>query len=91
MLHKPAVLVPLPRSSSRGDQQRNARLFADAGAAAVLDGEEATPERLCAEVRRLLTDRRELERMARAAAGFDAAGSADRIASVIMDEVEWTS
>ena len=91
MLHKPAVLIPLPRSSSRGDQQRNARLFAEKGAAVVLDGEEATPERLCGEVRRLLSDGRELERMAHAAAGFDAAGAADRIASVIMDEVEWTS
>jgi UDP-N-acetylglucosamine--N-acetylmuramyl-(pentapeptide) pyrophosphoryl-undecaprenol N-acetylglucosamine transferase len=91
---KPAVLIPLPRSSSRGDQERNAHIFADRGAAAVLSGEEATAEALYREVMRLLDSPAEREAMGRAAAGFDAAGAADRIARMIDDVVEgrgWTS
>lgn len=91
---KPAVLIPLPRSGSRGDQLRNARMFADRGAAIVLADEDATPGRLRGEIRRLLDDPAARRRMGTAAAGFDAAGAADRIARMIEDVVEgrgWTS
>ncbi|MFP4372937.1 MAG: undecaprenyldiphospho-muramoylpentapeptide beta-N-acetylglucosaminyltransferase [Spirochaetaceae bacterium] len=91
---KPAVLIPLPRSGSRGDQLRNARMFADRGAAVVLADDDARPERLLGEIRRLLDDPAARRRMGAAAAGFDAAGAADRIARMIEDVVEgrgWTS
>jgi UDP-N-acetylglucosamine--N-acetylmuramyl-(pentapeptide) pyrophosphoryl-undecaprenol N-acetylglucosamine transferase len=91
---KPAVLIPLPRASSRGDQERNARIFAERGAAAVLSGDEVTADALLGEVLRLLDSPAERERMGRAAAGFDAGGAADRIARMIDDVVEgrgWTS
>jgi UDP-N-acetylglucosamine--N-acetylmuramyl-(pentapeptide) pyrophosphoryl-undecaprenol N-acetylglucosamine transferase len=91
---KPAVLIPLPRSGSRGDQLRNARIFAERGAAVVLADEDATPERLREEILRLLDDDAARRRMGAAAAGFDAAGAADKIAGMIDDVVEgrgWTS
>lgn len=90
----PAVLIPLPRSSSRGDQERNARIFAERGAAVVLEGEQATAKRLLGEIEGLLDDPARRRRMGEAAAGFDAAGAADRIARMIDDVVEggrWTS
>ena len=91
---KPAVLIPLPRAGSRGDQLRNARIFADRGAAVVLADEDATPERLRQEILRLLDDDAARRRMGAAAAGFDAAGAADKIAAMIDDVVGgrgWTS
>jgi len=49
----PMILIPLAGSGSRGDQVENARLLADSGAAVSLDGNEANPARLLAEVLRL--------------------------------------
>ena len=60
----PAVLIPLGLESSRGDQLRNAELFAERGAAEVLDGKEVTSEKLVQQVRRLLKDDAARERMA---------------------------
>jgi len=45
-LHLPALLVPLPLESSRGDQILNAQYFKNKGYAMVLPQEEITPERL---------------------------------------------
>jgi UDP-N-acetylglucosamine:LPS N-acetylglucosamine transferase len=52
--------------SSRGDQLRNARLFAERGAAEVLEETEADPQGLLRAVRRLLTDEQRRRSMARA-------------------------
>lgn len=46
ILGKPAVLVPLASGAGRGDQVKNARLFAEQGAAITLEGEDATAEKL---------------------------------------------
>jgi len=56
-LHKPMLLIPLPRGKSRGDQLENARYFGDRGWARVLPEEELTPERLAEEIRRLYRER----------------------------------
>lgn len=45
-LSKPALLIPLPRSASRGDQILNAGYFARKGFAMVLEQELLTPETL---------------------------------------------
>ena len=45
-LSKPALLIPLPRSASRGDQIINAGYFARKGFAMVLEQESLTPETL---------------------------------------------
>lgn len=46
-LKKPALLIPLPRSASRGDQILNANYFVKKGYAAVLEQENMTPRTLC--------------------------------------------
>jgi UDP-N-acetylglucosamine--N-acetylmuramyl-(pentapeptide) pyrophosphoryl-undecaprenol N-acetylglucosamine transferase len=51
---KPALLVPLKASASRGDQLRNARFFERLGAARVLYGEAPSAEDFAAEVKALL-------------------------------------
>ena len=45
-LAKPALLIPLPRTASRGDQILNAGYFARKGYAMVLEQEALTPETL---------------------------------------------
>ncbi len=45
-LRKPSVLIPLPRSQSRGDQILNAESFAKSGYAKLLPEEEVTDETL---------------------------------------------
>lgn len=45
-LGKPAVVVPLPKGVSRGDQVQNARYFASRYGFVVVEQEEATPERV---------------------------------------------
>jgi UDP-N-acetylglucosamine--N-acetylmuramyl-(pentapeptide) pyrophosphoryl-undecaprenol N-acetylglucosamine transferase len=45
-LKKPALLIPLPKSASRGDQILNAKYFEKKGYAAVLEQEQMTPETL---------------------------------------------
>ncbi|MGO8694320.1 MAG: undecaprenyldiphospho-muramoylpentapeptide beta-N-acetylglucosaminyltransferase [Rectinemataceae bacterium] len=78
-LGKAMVLIPLCGSGTRGDQVDNARLFAEAGAASILVGEEARPDRLLAEILAFLGDSTRLDtagRSARSLAGADAAGAA---------------
>ncbi len=56
-LHKPAVLIPLPKSSSRGDQILNARYFEKKGYAVMLDQDDATAESLCQKIDELYKNR----------------------------------
>lgn len=79
----PLVLLPL-RAGSRGDQVRNAELFAARGAARVLSP-DAGPEDLAAAVEAFL-DHPEARQQAREAlAEFHAAEAAARIASILLD------
>jgi UDP-N-acetylglucosamine--N-acetylmuramyl-(pentapeptide) pyrophosphoryl-undecaprenol N-acetylglucosamine transferase len=52
----PAILIPLTLGGSRGDQIRNAGLFADVGAAEVFDETSGTAAELLARIRALLAD-----------------------------------
>lgn len=56
-LAKPAALVPLPLSASRGDQILNAKYFARKGYAVMLEQETLTPETLAAAVEKLYDER----------------------------------
>ncbi|MCD7833163.1 MAG: undecaprenyldiphospho-muramoylpentapeptide beta-N-acetylglucosaminyltransferase [Lachnospiraceae bacterium] len=56
-LRKPSLLIPLPESSSRGDQILNARSFEKQGFSAVLMEEEITPEGLLARIEELYRNR----------------------------------
>lgn len=96
-LGKPSILIPLPAWASRGDQIGNARHFADAGAALVLEetapadgGEaraaEADARRLAAAVLRLLGDRATLIQMGKRAAALGRPEAAVRIARLLVEE-----
>lgn len=58
-LAKPAVLVPLPASDSRGDQELNAAYFAKKGYSMVLEQSDMTPESLAGSVESLYSRRLE--------------------------------
>ena len=66
-LKKPALLVPLPKTASRGDQILNAKYFEKKGYAAVLEQEQMTPETLAKALTGLYHDRaRYLDAMGKA-------------------------
>jgi UDP-N-acetylglucosamine--N-acetylmuramyl-(pentapeptide) pyrophosphoryl-undecaprenol N-acetylglucosamine transferase len=81
-LGKPMVLIPLAGSGTRGDQVDNARLFEAAGAATVLVGPDAAPERLLSAIGRYLDSQEERRRAGEAAsrlAGRDASAAAAKL------------
>ncbi len=86
-LAKPMLLVPLAGSGTRGDQVDNARFFAQAGAARVLVGKDARPERLAAEARAMLADRAALAAAGRAAAQLAGADAALATARLILERI----
>ncbi len=64
---KAALLIPLSGPATRGDQIRNARFFADNGAALVLTDEEVTPEQFTEQIKTLLHDKERRVSLGRAA------------------------
>jgi UDP-N-acetylglucosamine--N-acetylmuramyl-(pentapeptide) pyrophosphoryl-undecaprenol N-acetylglucosamine transferase len=83
-LGKPSLLVPLPSSSSRGDQVRNAELFRTRGAAIVLSEDEATPDALITAVESLFESPERLAEMGRRAATLGAGRPDKTIADLIL-------
>lgn len=75
---RPSLLVPL--AIAQAHQEANARVLAEAGAAEVLAGAEATAERLAEQVGELLADRVRLAAMGRAARRLAHPGAAAAIA-----------
>jgi UDP-N-acetylglucosamine--N-acetylmuramyl-(pentapeptide) pyrophosphoryl-undecaprenol N-acetylglucosamine transferase len=86
-LGKPSVLIPLPATSSRGDQLRNAEMFRAAGASIVMREEDAAAESLVETVSELLDDPPSLRRMASAAAGLGAGRPGRTIAGLIAERL----
>lgn len=74
---RPSVLVPL--AIAAGHQQGNAEALARAGAARVLAGGDAAPERLAEVLAELLPSRPRLQAMAEAARRLSRPGAADAI------------
>jgi UDP-N-acetylglucosamine--N-acetylmuramyl-(pentapeptide) pyrophosphoryl-undecaprenol N-acetylglucosamine transferase len=79
---RPAICVPL--AAAAGHQRDNARILAEAGAAILLAGEEATPGSLAAHLEHLLGDPDRLTAMGRAARGLAHPGAV----AAIADRVE---
>jgi UDP-N-acetylglucosamine--N-acetylmuramyl-(pentapeptide) pyrophosphoryl-undecaprenol N-acetylglucosamine transferase len=76
---RPSLLVPYPFAAD--DHQRvNAEALAAEGAAVCVHNADATPDRLAAEVEKLLADRSQLARMARRAQELGRPEAAERIA-----------
>jgi UDP-N-acetylglucosamine--N-acetylmuramyl-(pentapeptide) pyrophosphoryl-undecaprenol N-acetylglucosamine transferase len=80
---RPAILLPLP--GARGDEQAlNARILGDVGAAVVIAQQDATPERLRAEILALLDDPKRRARMANAARTVARPEAATRLADELL-------
>ncbi len=79
----PALLVPYPHAAA-DHQTANARWMADAGAAVVVADADLTPDRLRAEVDRLLGDRARLATMAAASRGLARPDAAADIAAEVL-------
>jgi UDP-N-acetylglucosamine--N-acetylmuramyl-(pentapeptide) pyrophosphoryl-undecaprenol N-acetylglucosamine transferase len=79
----PAILIPLP--GARGDEQAlNAKVLGDVGAAVVLGQQDATPERLRAEILALLDDPERRERMRNASRSVARPDAAARLAEELL-------
>lgn len=83
VIGRPSILVPLPHALDN-DQLNNARRLAEAGGAWFFEQAQLPPDRLAAEITRLLRDPAAL---ARAAAAAKTAGRADAVAR-LADFVE---
>lgn len=83
----PALLIPLGLAGSRGDQMRNAELYADSGAAEILPSGTITVDSLVAGIWALLDDPKKLPDMGSAALSFAGGDAADLIAQMICCEI----
>ena len=86
-LGKPSILIPLPRTGSRGDQIANAEVFRVAGASLVISEHEATPARMVPAVCSLLGDRARLREMGLAAGSRGGGRPAETIARLILQRL----
>lgn len=84
LVGKPAVFIPLPHSGG-AEQDKNARMLSDAGAAVVIPEAEASPERLRTELLALFTD---LTRMTHMSAKSKAVGRPDAAARLVDELLE---
>ncbi len=87
-LGKPAVLIPLPQSASRGDQIENARFFARAGAAEVMEQAGLSAAAWAESVLNLIGNAGKLDRMAQSAAALGRPDAAHEIARLIAEQVQ---
>ena len=78
---RPMIIVPYPHAG--GHQRFNAAVYADAGAAIVIDDAEFTGETLVATIDELRADPGRLEQMARAARETGSAEAAGAIADIL--------
>jgi UDP-N-acetylglucosamine--N-acetylmuramyl-(pentapeptide) pyrophosphoryl-undecaprenol N-acetylglucosamine transferase len=84
-LEKPSILVPLPRSKSRGEQIENARYFQDGGAALVIEDERLSGKTLAVAIEDLLHDPGRLESMGSRASTLIRTDARRRIADILME------
>lgn len=86
-LGKPSLLIPLPSSSSRGDQLRNAEMFRARGASIVLPEDGATPDILASTVESLFDSPERLAEMGRRASSLGAGRPDKTIADLILQRL----
>ena len=79
-LQKPALLVPLPKGNSRGDQIENAKYFEKLGLALVLFQEDAA--HFVSSVSKL---RREKPRLVENMRKYDTQNACDKITKILVD------
>jgi UDP-N-acetylglucosamine--N-acetylmuramyl-(pentapeptide) pyrophosphoryl-undecaprenol N-acetylglucosamine transferase len=84
-LGKPSILVPLPRTKSRGEQIENARYLEKAGACILLPEEGLTGESLFETIRGLMASPEALRAMAERTGGLFLPDAGERIADVLLE------
>lgn len=85
-LHKSMILIPLPRSASRGDQIENAKIFEKHGWALVCDQEKTSPQEFQEKIHTLLQDEKARSHMINEQKkAFGYVGAAEKIAKPIMN------
>ena len=84
---RPAILVPFA-AAAHGHQLANARVFADAGAAMVIEEPRLNGETLAAAVREALSNRTRLVEMSERARTFAVPDAARRLADLLFDAEE---
>jgi UDP-N-acetylglucosamine--N-acetylmuramyl-(pentapeptide) pyrophosphoryl-undecaprenol N-acetylglucosamine transferase len=80
----PSIIVPYPHHRDR-QQYRHGEVLERAGAALVVDDEDATGERIAREADRLFDDEASLAAMARAAARWGRPDAARRLAEIVRE------
>jgi UDP-N-acetylglucosamine--N-acetylmuramyl-(pentapeptide) pyrophosphoryl-undecaprenol N-acetylglucosamine transferase len=86
-LGKASLLVPLPASSSRGDQLRNAEVFRSRGASTVLPEERATAASFVAALEELFDGSGRLAEMGRRASALASGRPDQAIADLILQRL----
>jgi UDP-N-acetylglucosamine--N-acetylmuramyl-(pentapeptide) pyrophosphoryl-undecaprenol N-acetylglucosamine transferase len=86
-LGKPLVLIPLASAATRGDQVLNAEFFVKRGAARMLTGAEASPQRLLATLRELIAAEELRSAMGQASLAITAGRAAETIADILLKTV----
>lgn len=86
-LGKPAVLVPYPYATG-GHQLLNAKAVASSGGAVVIRDDELSPQLLEETVAGILSDEEKLDSMSEAIRCFAHPDAAERIANIILEEME---
>lgn len=76
--HKAAVLIPSPNVTDN-QQYKNAKVFADAGGAVLIEEKDLTPERICSEVSAVLENPARMHRLEKNISAFAVPDSNERI------------
>ncbi len=81
----PMILIPLPRSASRGDQIENGRLYHTLGCAYIVEEENPDPALIARYVRELADDSAVLSGMKEKIRWEQSSGAAETISQIIVD------
>jgi len=80
----PSILIPFPYSAGR-HQERNAKILEKAGAAILLKNEELSPDYLLSIIRKLLSEKGEMESIAEAARNLSSPEASKIIVDIIYE------
>ena len=83
-MKKPSILVPLPKSTSRGEQIENARYFEKNGASVIIRDEKLNGSVLHEMIHQLLSDRERLKTMGERAGSLCKFGAEKSIVDIII-------
>ena len=84
---KAAVLIPSPNVTDN-QQYKNAKVFADAGGAVLIEEKDLTPERICSEVSAVLENPARMHRLEKNISAFAVPDSNERIYREIISLAE---